>query len=143
MKASINCINLIKEFEGCKLEAYLDSVGVATIGIGSTRGVKLGQKITLQQANELLIKDMAFAENTVNRLVKSKINQNQFDALVSFVFNLGEGNFGKSTLLRKINNNPNDISIRQEFNKWVNAGGKPLNGLVRRRAKESELYFRK
>ena len=143
MKASFNCINLIKEFEGCKLEAYLDSVGIATIGFGSTRGVKLGQKITYQETEQLLIRDMAFAENAVNILVKSKINQNQFDALVSFVFNLGEGNFGKSTLLRKINANPNDISIRQEFNKWINAGGKPLNGLVRRRAKESELYFRK
>lgn len=148
MVASQNCINLIKLFEGYKPKAYLCPAGVPTIGYGSTMystglKVKLGDTINEQQANELLFWEL---KNKSYALHGLKINQNQFDALLSFCFNLGIGAFAKSTLKKKIVANPNDATIKQEFLKWNKArvGGKlmELKGLTRRRIAEAELYFK-
>lgn len=147
MKTSKKGIELIKKYEGFVGKPYLDAVGVPTIGYGATHygnGVKVSindHEISEQEASELLEKMLMSYENTVKMLVTREINQNQFDALVSFAYNLGGANLSKSTLLKKVNANPCDPSIRDEFMKWVNAGGKKLNGLVRRRAEEAELYF--
>lgn len=142
---SSNGLDLIKHFEGLYLTAYKDPVGIWTIGYGHTGikhndgTVKSGRKITLQEANDLL----AFDLNTkylpaVLKLVKVNINQNQLDALVSFNFNTGA--LGSSTLLKKLNQS--DYSgAAEEFLKWVNAGGKKLAGLVRRRNAERELFI--
>ena len=135
-------IELIKKHEGFRSKAYRCSANVLTIGYGHTLNVKSTDVITKEQAECFLRQDVEFAEKEVNRH-NLNINQNQFDALVSFVFNLGAGNFARSTLLRKIKSNPNDPTIRKEFEKWVYAGGKVLNGLVRRRREEAELYFTK
>lgn len=146
MKVNNAGIQLIKSFEGCLLNAYLDSVKVATIGFGATyyengSKVKIGDKITQQRANELLAWHInEFAEN-VEKVITSELNDNQFSALVSFAFNLGVANLKKSTLLKKVNVNPNDISIGTEFLKWNKAGGKVLGGLTRRRKAEYALYI--
>jgi lysozyme len=135
-------LDLIKKMEGLRLTSYLCAANVLTIGYGSTgKHVKKGQIITESYAEKLLLEDIARFEKAVNKLVKSEINQKQFDALVSFAFNLGEGALGKSTLLKKVNINPSDASIAAEFAKWNKAGGKVLNGLVKRRTLEAELYF--
>lgn len=131
---------MIATHEGLRLEAYLCPAGVWTIGYGHTKGAKPGMTITRQQAEALLREDLLTAENTVNRL-HLKLNQNQFDALVSFVFNVGSGNFQRSTLLKKIQANANDPAIASEFNKWNRGGGRVLPGLVKRRKQEAELYF--
>lgn len=133
--------NLTKQFEGCKLEAYLDSGGVPTIGYGHTKGVRIGQKITQEQADQFLIEDMKQAEDAVNRLVKVVLSQNQFDACVDFVFNLGEGNFSKSTLLKLINQGRLKEAA-DEFPKWNLCAGKPLAGLTRRRLAEQALFLK-
>ncbi len=146
MKLNSKGIQLIKTYEGCLLNAYQDSVGIWTIGYGATfykdgRRVKQGDKITQEQANDLLeYHGNLFAEQ-VKSVITSTLTDNQFSALVSFAFNLGIGSLKKSTLLKKVNTNPADITIRDEFNKWVNAGGKKLTGLVRRRTAEANLYF--
>jgi lysozyme len=148
MTASQNCINLIKLFEGYKPKAYLCPAGVPTIGYGSTMyttglKIKIGDTINEQQANELLMWEL---RNKAYALHGLKINQNQFDALLSFCFNLGIGAFAKSTLKKKIVANPNDKSIKAEFMKWNKArvGGQlmELKGLTRRRIAEAELYFK-
>lgn len=139
-------IQLVKSFEGCFLNAYLCPAKVWTIGYGSTKytngkSVKQGDKITQQEAETLLSDTLDEFSKGVSKLIKVELNDNQFSALVSFAFNLGVGALSKSTLLKKVNANPNDKTIEQEFMKWVNAGGKKLNGLVRRRTAESKLYF--
>lgn len=134
-------INLIKEFEGLELKAYLCPAGVWTIGYGHTKGVKKGQVITQLEADNLLKEDLSSFEKGVTRLIKSNINQNQFDALVSFAFNLGLTNLKSSTLLKKVNSNPDDRTIVDEFIKWIYAGGKQLEGLKKRRQAEAYLYF--
>ena len=134
-------IDLIKSFEGCKLTAYLCPAKVWTIGYGTTSKIKQGMTITPDQANKLLAQDVAEFEAIVDDLVTSKLNENQFSALVCFVYNCGMPNFERSTLLKKVNLNPNDATIKDEFPKWNKAGGKVLNGLIRRRKVESELYF--
>ena len=139
MKTDKKGIELIKEFEGCKLKAYQDSVGVWTIGYGHTKGVKKGDVITQDQAKQFLIEDLADAENAVNRLVKVEINQNMFDALSSFTFNLGVGNFQSSTLLKLLNQGKYSEAAEQ-FPRWVFAGGQKLDGLVRRRKAEQKLF---
>ena len=141
MKIGKKGLELIKVSEGLKLTAYRCPAGVLTIGYGHTRGVRLGDKITKLKAEQFLLEDVEDSEDAVNRLVKSKINQNQFDALVDFVFNLGEGNFSKSTLLKMINTNPNDPKIKSEIEKWKHSGKEVLAGLARRRCAESILYF--
>ena len=141
MKTSQKGIDLIKHFEGCKLESYFDAVDVLTIGYGHTGGdVKKGQKITLEEAEALLVKDLEKFEKIVARLVKAPIEQHQFDALVSFTYNLGEGNLTKSTLLKLINANDFNRASGQ-FEQWVNAGGKRLAGLVARREAEQEMFL--
>lgn len=140
MRTSNKGIELIKKEEGLMLKAYRCPAGVLTIGYGHTKGVKSSDVITEQQADTYLREDLRDAEQTVIRH-RLDINQNQFDALVSFVFNLGSGNFASSTLLKKVKINSNDPTIATEFRKWVYAGGKVLSGLVKRREAEANLYF--
>lgn len=135
-------LDLVKSFEGCKLESYYCPAKVLTIGYGHTGSdVKAGMNITLARAEELLKQDLSNFEIGVNKLVTSKLNSNQFSALVSFAYNCGLGNLKSSTLLKKINTNPFDLTIKQEFQKWNKAGGQALAGLIRRRKVESDLYF--
>lgn len=140
MKTSQLGIDLIKNFEGCKLAAYKDIVGVPTIGYGSTLGVKMGDVITQAQAEDLLVEDLAPVEIAINSLVKVPLNQNQFDALASFVFNLGRRSLELSTLLRLINRGQFK-NAADEFDRWVRAGGVVSQGLVKRRAKEKMLFL--
>lgn len=140
MKTSDNGIELIKRFEGLRLKAYLCPAGKPTIGYGHTKDVKLGDVITEEEAEQLLREDLIAVENEINKH-NLNLNQNQFDALVSFVYNVGIGNFRSSTLLKKIKANPNDESIANEFKRWVYSNGKRLPGLVKRREEEAELYF--
>lgn len=141
MKISQKGISLVKGFEGLELKAYKDSVGVVTIGYGSTGPhVYMGQVITEAQAEALLIKDLSRFESGVTELVKAPLTQNQFDALVSFSFNLGLGNLKSSTLLKKLNAK-DYIGASEEFERWNKAGGKVLNGLTRRRLAEKELFL--
>lgn len=147
MKTSTNGINLIKSFEGLRLKAYDDSVGVWTIGFGTIKypngtRVKAGDSCTSQQAEDYLHNDLTSFENAVNRLVKAKLTQNQFDALVSFTYNLGETNLSKSTLLKKLNAGDYQGAADQ-FLVWNKAGGKVMKGLVRRREAERALFLKK
>jgi len=142
MNISTKGLELIKKHEGLRLKAYRCPAGVLTIGYGHTGpDVKEGLEINKGKADCLLDADVRFAVKKVNELVKKPINQNQFDSLVSFTFNLGSGKLASSTLLKKVNQNPDDKAISLEFAKWVNASGKRLEGLVSRRKDESELYF--
>ncbi len=139
-------IPIIRKFEGLKLRAYLCPANIWTIGYGNTfyengSKVQQGDKITLDRADRLLFFVVQKFEAEVKKLVKSDINENMLGALTSFAFNAGAGNLAKSTLLKKVNANPNDPTIRDEFNKWVRAGGKVLNGLVTRRKAEADLYY--
>ena len=140
MKTSHKGIALIKEFEGLRLKAYKCPGGVWTIGYGHTAGVKPGMVISEAQAEEYLMADLIASEKYLNSLGLA-INQNQFDALISLIYNIGIGNFQKSTLLRKARVNPNDNSIMDEFLKWVYSKGRVLPGLQRRRLAEMKLYF--
>ena len=142
MKSSDLLLNKIIDFEGCKLTAYRCPAGVWTIGVGHTRGVKQGQKITEAQAISLLKGDLLPCENYVNNLGVCK-TQGQFDALVDFCFNLGTGALGRSTLLKFIRQSKAEQYIRGEFAKWVKSGGKTLAGLIKRRAWEADRYFGK
>ncbi|MGO4738667.1 lysozyme [Bosea sp. 2KB_26] len=133
---------LIKRWEGCRLTAYRDVAGVLTIGYGSTGAhVRPGMKITQAEADQLLVKDLARFERAVETLVKVPLNEGQFAALVSFAFNVGEGAFAKSTLLKRLNAG-NYAAVPRELMKWVNAGGKKVEGLVNRRAAEGGLWAR-
>lgn len=140
MKTSPKGIALIKEFEGQRLKAYKCPGGVWTIGYGHTAGVKPGMVITEAQAEEYLKADLIAFERYLNGLGLA-LNQNQFDALVSFIYNVGTGNFYSSTLLRKVRANPQDNSIMDEFLRWVYSKGRVLPGLQRRRLAEMKLYF--
>ncbi len=143
-------IDLIIKSEGCELNAYVDPGTGAepiTIGYGSTlyedgTKVKLGDQITKERAYQLFVNTLKPFVEKVNKMVTSKISQHQFDALTSFCYNLGPQNLKTSTLLKKVNTNPLDASIAAEFKKWNKANGKVLEGLVKRRASESELYFK-
>lgn len=148
MKISQTGIDLIKSMEGLRLEAYKCSAGVVTIGYGSTfypdkSPIKIGDKLkNKNEAEELLKVTLQGFENTVSGLFYNvTLTQNQFDALVSFAFNVGTSALANSTLLKKIKVNSNDKTIELEFNKWVNGGGKKLPGLVKRRKAEAKLYF--
>lgn len=137
----------ITKHEGLSLKPYLCPAKIPTIGYGNTyysdgkRVTLLDKDITKQQAFEMF-KEIAnrFAKR-VDELVISNINQNQFNALVSFAYNVGTGNFASSTLLKKVNKNPNDLTLKAEFLRWNKAGGKVLNGLTNRRNEEADLYF--
>jgi lysozyme len=140
MKASVDAYELIKQFEGLRLEAYLCPAGIWTIGYGHTSGVSPNSFITIQEADEYLHRDVAAIEMQLNKLNLS-LRQCQWDAIVSFVFNVGIGNFKASTLLAKIRINPDDNSIIDEFLRWVYANGKVMRGLQKRRLTEMKLYF--
>lgn len=147
-KVSNNCIELIKTFEGCKLKAYKCPANVWTIGYGNTyyedkSRVKEGDVITLERAKALLEMILHDFELGVDNNTVDTITQNQFDALVDFAYNCGTGNLKSSTLLRKVNANPNDATIKDEFLKWIRANGKTMQGLINRRKAETELYFKK
>ena len=144
-KTSNRGVELIKEFEGCRLTAYRCSAGVLTIGYGHTGTVdgKLiasGMTITVAKATELLKKDLAEFEAAINSSVTVPITQNMFDALVSFSFNVGAGALRRSTLLKKLNAKDYN-GAAAEFPLWNKAGGTVLNGLVRRRKAEKELFL--
>ena len=140
MKTSPKGIALIKEFEGLRLKAYQCPGGVWTIGYGHTAGVKPGIVISEAQAEEYLKADLIAFERYLNGLGLA-LNQNQFDALISFIYNVGTGNFSNSTLLRKVRANPQENSIMDEFLRWVYSKGRVLPGLQRRRLAEMKLYF--
>jgi lysozyme len=139
VKTSQKGIDLIKHFEGCRLKAYKCPAGIWTIGCGHTGNVNPDDVITMERAEELLKHDLARFEKAVKRLINVPLSQNQFDALVSFTFNLGEGSLERSTLRRKLNvGNYNAVPV--ELNRWVYAGKQKLAGLVRRRKAEGHLF---
>jgi lysozyme len=137
---SLTGIQLIKEWEGWRDKAYLCPAGKWTIGYGHTKTAKRGMVISKENGEKLLREDLQVYENAVNRLVTVPLNQNQFDALVSFTYNVGRGAFSQSTLLRYLNNGHYDAAANQ-FTKWVNGGGKELPGLVARRETERTLFL--
>lgn len=141
MKTGINGFNLIKEFEGLRLHTYKCPADRWTIGYGHTANASANDVITEAQAISLLYQDVAKSERAVNQYVRVPLTQNQFDALVSFVFNLGVGNFRTSTLLKKLNAGDYDDAAK-EFGRWIHAGGKALPGLVRRREAERALFLK-
>lgn len=140
MKVSDRCINLVSEFEGFRDAAYLCPANVWTIGYGFTKGVKKGDKITRADADKRLLAELNEFSDGVSRLVKVKLSQCQFDALVSFAFNVGIGALRDSTLLRLLNSG-DYIGAANQFQRWNKAGGKVLAGLTRRRAAEKELFL--
>ena len=162
------CVALIKKWESLKLKAYLCPAKVPTIGWGTIRypngiKVKLGDKCTAKQAEEWLMHEINQKAYAIDPMLSDNLTDNQYAAIISFTYNLGEGALRSSTLLRKVNTNPNDPTIRNEFMKWVFAGdgtknGKDddgdglideagekakLDGLVARRKEEADLYFKK
>lgn len=140
MKTSDLLFNKLTEFEGLRLEAYLDAAGVLTIGYGHTKGVRTGDRITEYWARELLRKDIGSAAARVERLGVCR-TQGQLDALVSFALNVGFDRLRKSTLLKIIRRGGSEDAIRQEFMRWVHAKGKKLPGLEKRRAWEASRFF--
>lgn len=132
-------LELIKEFEGCKLKAYQDIVGVWTIGWGHTGiDVRPGMLLSQEQADALLLKDVKTTEHSVILLLHRVISENKLAALIDFAYNLGVHNLDKSTLLRLTNGDDRDASL--EFMKWNHAGGKVVAGLTRRRQAEKDLF---
>ena len=148
MRLSKRGIELIKKHEGFATFPYKCPAGVPTIGYGATYYLD-GAKVTMNdeaisepEAEDLLDKMVAKYAEGVNRYVQVDLNQNQFDALVSFAYNLGLGALKSSTLLKRVNNNPCDPDISYQFSRWNKAGGVVLNGLTKRRKEEAELYFK-
>ena len=146
-KLSQRGLELIKSFEGLSLTPYVCAGGINTIGYGNTYYTN-GKKVTLQdakitilQAEELIKHSLSTYEKAVDSFCRDDISQSQFDALASFCYNVGTGNLQKSTLIKKVNANPQDPTIRAEFMKWNKAAGKVLLGLTRRRTAEANLYF--
>ena len=139
METSENGIELIKEFEGRRLVAYQDSVGVWTIGYGHTKDVWEDRLIIKKTADRLLAEDLAEFEKYVDNLVEVPLTQNQFDALVAWTFNLGPTNLSESTLLKKLNAGDYD-AVPFEMKRWNKAGGEVLEGLIRRREAEAALF---
>jgi len=139
MKTSDEGISLIKKFEGCRLEPYFCSGNVLTIGYGHTKDVIENMSITEDTAEALLKEDLKDFEEQVSNLVKVELNQNQFDALIAWTFNLGSGNLSSSTLLKKLNNSEYG-EVPEQIKRWNKAGGKVLEGLIRRREAEALLF---
>ena len=139
MKTGNKGIELIKHFEGCELEAYKCPAGVWTIGYGHIKGVKEGMTITEHQAEEMLKSELNEYDGYINNLVTAELNQNQFDAMVSWVYNLGGGNLKASTLL-KVLNAGDYAGVPAQMMRWNKAGGKVLEGLTRRRQAEADLF---
>jgi lysozyme len=139
MKTSQKGIDFIKRHEALRLNAYLDAVGVWTIGYGHTKTAKKGMTITEAEAEKLLVDDLKTAENEINSH-NLPLKQHQFDALASFVFNVGTGAFRTSTLLKRIKIDVNHPDIPKQLNRWIYGGGKVLSGLVKRRKQEADIY---
>ena len=139
MRASSTLIAAIKKFEGVRLTAYQDSVGVWTIGFGHTAGVKKGDKITEYQAEQFLREDLKKFEAVANR-VKRIATQGKFDAILDFIYNCGPANFESSTLKKYIEVGKATWEIQEQFLRWVNAGGKKIGGLVSRRIWEANRF---
>jgi lysozyme len=142
MKISQEGLSLIKRFEGCRLKSYKCSANVLTIGYGHTSGVKETDTITQDEADKLLQEDVEQFEKYVDDNVTVELGQSQFDALVAWTFNLGVGNLRSSTMLKKLNNEDYK-SVPSEMKRWNKAGGKTLDGLIRRREAESLLFENK
>lgn len=141
MKINKAGIELIKKWEGCVLKAYKCPSGIWTIGYGHTADVKEGDKIMMQQAETLLIMDLASRERFVDSL-NLQLNSNQFSALVSLVYNIGQGNFRKNNIEQLAKIDPNDFNIKNQFLRHIYGAGKILPGLIKRRNAEIELYFK-
>ena len=139
MKISEEGKSLIKKFEGCELEAYYDAVNVLTIAYGRTKGVKAGDTCTQEQADAWLEHELEEYGGYVNDAVKVPLNQNQFDAVVAWTYNLGPTNLNKSTMIKVLNENKLD-EVPTQMRRWNKAGGKVLPGLERRRLAESLLF---
>ena len=139
METSKTGLDLIKHFEGCELYAYKCPAGVWTIGYGHTKGVEPGMQITEQDAEDMLKEELIEYESYINDLVTVGLNQNQFDAMVSWVYNLGAGNLKASTLL-KVLNAGDYVGVPAQIMRWNKAGGKVLEGLTRRRQAEADLF---
>ncbi len=140
MKTSNKGKNLIKEAEGLRLDAYLCPAKVPTIGWGHTKGVKMGQHITLAEAEDLLVEDIAPIERLLNGM-GINFRQEQFDALVSWIFNLGSGAFRGSTMYKRILEDAKDEEITDQLIRWDKASGRPLPGLMKRRVAEANLFI--
>jgi lysozyme len=139
MKTGTKGIELIKHFEGCELEAYKCAAGVWTIGYGHIKGVTPESVITQEQAEQMLVEELNEYEGYINDMVTTPLSQNQFDALVSWVYNLGGGNLKASTLLKVVNQGEFD-GVPAQIMRWNKAGGKVLEGLTRRRQAEADLF---
>ena len=140
MKASEKGLALIRSFEGLRLAAYRCPAGVATVGFGSTKGVKMGDTVTKAQAEAMLCDDVQRFVDHIEALVKVPLNQNQTDALAAFVYNIGPAAFAKSTMLKLINQRLFDDAANQ-FIRWNRAGTEVLAGLTRRRMAERDLFL--
>ena len=139
MNISQEGLSLIKKFEGCELKAYRCPANVLTIGYGITKGVTEDMEITQQEADEMLNEEIPEYEEYVNNMVKVPLEQNQFDALCSWVYNLGPTNLEKSTLLKLLNAGDYHL-IPSQIRRWNKAGGETLTGLIRRREAESLMF---
>ena len=133
---------LIKKFEGCELEAYQCSAGVWTIGYGHTKDVEEGMTITQEEAEQMLVDELHEYESYIDKYVTVALNQNQFDALVSWVYNLGPANLSASTMLKVLNSGEYE-DVPAQMKRWNKAGGKVLEGLIRRREAEACLFVGK
>lgn len=133
-------LKLTESFEGCRLTSYQDSGGIWTLGYGHVQGITEGMTCTQEQAEEWLDEDIQWAERIVNQYVVVQLSQNQFDALVDFVFNIGSGNFVSSSLLEFLNQGSYQ-SAAQEFPRWDRAAGQVLPGLLRRRQAEQAMFL--
>ena len=144
--STMDNFDIIKGFEGLRLNAYLDSASIPTIGYGTTRylnnkPVQMGDTITKKEADSIFLEQVKKFAVGVAEKINTEINRKQFIALTSLAYNIGLSAFGKSTLLKKVNENPNDTSIKDEFMKWIFAGGRKIPGLENRRKIEANLYF--
>ena len=139
MKTSKDGLQLIKDFEGLELNAYKCAAGVWTIGYGHIKGVQEGMSISEARANEMLNEELTEYENYINKGVTVPLSQCQFDAMVSWVYNLGGGNLQASTLLKVINAEDYD-GVPAQLMRWNKAGGKVLEGLTRRRQAEADMF---
>lgn len=137
----VSNIDLIKEFEGLRLTAYKDIVGVWTIGYGHTKTAVEGMRITSAGAEMLLRSDLEWVEGVLNNSVKVPLKQNEYDALASLIYNIGGPAFKRSTLLRMLNNGADKVDIANEFLRWNKAGGKVVKGLTNRREHERQLFL--
>ena len=139
LKTSQEGISLIKSFEGCELTAYRCSADVPTIGYGHTAGVSDGDTCTQEEAETMLAEDLVEFEDYVKNYVEAELQQNEFDALVAWTYNLGPANLKESTMLKELNSG-NFEEVPRQMKRWNRAGGEVLDGLIRRREAESRLF---